>query len=115
MPELFGETQRSTATESLRQTMKPMTEKQAARWQRQRAQGKWIFIIKNTLILSFVWLVCASLGIYLIGGNITQELLVTQLAISLIFAGLLNLRIWGSAEASYQSFLFDKENKDFNQ
>lgn len=92
-----------------------MSEKQAARWERHRSQGKWIFVIKNTLLLSFVWLICASVGIYLIGGNITQELLLMQLAISSVFAGLLNLRIWASAETSYQSFIFDKENKHFNQ
>lgn len=91
-----------------------MTEKQAARWENRRTQGKWIFIIKNTLILSFIWLVCGSVGIYLMDGNITRQLLFIQLAISLVFAGLLNLRIWASAETSYQNFLFDKENEDLN-
>jgi len=92
-----------------------MTENQVARWEQRRAQGKWVFIIKNTLILSFVWLVCASVGIYLMDGTITRQLFFIQLAISLVFAGLLNLRIWASAETGYQNFLFDKENKDFNQ
>ena len=92
-----------------------MTDKQAARWEQQRSRGKWIFVIKNTLILCLVWLICASVGIYLIGGNITPELLLMQSAISLIFAGLLNLRIWANFETGYQNFLTDKEYRDFNQ
>lgn len=95
--------------------MKPMTDKQAARWEQQRLRGKWIFVLKNTLILSLVWLICASVGVYLIGGNITPELMLMQSVISLIFAGLLNIRIWASSETGYQNFLSDKEDRDFNQ
>lgn len=95
--------------------MKPMSEKQIAQWEKQRAQGKWFFIIKNTFILSFIWMICAMLGVYLIGGEIHRQLIATQLIISLVFAGLLNLRIWANAETGYQSFLIDKENENFNQ
>lgn len=95
--------------------MKPMSEKQIEQWKRQRASGKWIFIAKNTLILSFIWLACALVGGYFFYGKITQELLVSQLVISLIFAALFNIRIWSKAETGYQSFLIDKENKNFNQ
>ena len=92
-----------------------MSEKQIAQWEKQRAQGKWLFIAKNTLILSFIWLACALVGGYLINGQISRELVVMQLVISLIFAALFNMRIWSKAESGYQSFLIDRENKDFNQ
>lgn len=95
--------------------MKPMSEKQIAQWEKQRANGKWTFVAKNTLILSLIWLACALVGGYLFNGKITQELVVSQLVISLIFAALLNIRIWSKAETGYQSFLIDKENKNFNQ
>jgi len=92
-----------------------MSEKQIAQWEKQRAKGKWLFVAKNTLILSFIWLACALGGGYLFNGKITQELVVMQLVISLIFAALFNMRIWSKAETGYQSFLIDKENKNFNQ
>ena len=95
--------------------MKPMSEKQIAQWEKQRAGGKWIFVVKNTLILSFIWLACALVGGYFFSGRITPELVVSQLVISLIFAALFNLRIWSKAETGYRSFLIDQENKDFNQ
>lgn len=95
--------------------MKPMSEKQIARWEKQRAQGKWIFIAKNTLILSFIWLACALIGGYFFDGKITRQLVFIQLVISLIISALLNIRIWSKAETGYQSFLIDKENNNFNQ
>ena len=95
--------------------MKPMSEKQIAQWEKQRAGGKWIFVAKNTLILSCIWLACALVGGYLFSGKITPELVISQLVISLIFAALFNMRIWSKAETGFQSFLVDKENKNFNQ
>jgi len=95
--------------------MKPMSEKQIAQWETQRAKGKWLFVAKNTLILCIVWLICALLGAYFYNGNITRDLVATQLVISLVIAALLNLRIWANAETNYQSFINDKTDKDFNQ
>ena len=92
-----------------------MSEKQIAQWEKQRANGKWLFVAKNTLILSFIWLACALVGAYIFDGKITQQLVIIQLVISLIISALLNLRIWSKAETGYQSFLFDKENNNFNQ
>jgi hypothetical protein len=95
--------------------MKPMSEKQFARWEKQRAGGKWLFLAKNTLISSFIWMVCGLFGTYLFNRKITQELVVMQLFIGLILSALLNLRIWSKAETDYQSLLIDKENNNFNQ
>ncbi len=85
-----------------------MSEKQIARWEKQKAKGKWFFVVKNTAILSCIWFFSSLVVEYFFEGEITQIRVICSLVVSLIFASLLNIWLWTKAEASSQGFLLNK-------
>ena len=95
--------------------MKPLSEKQIARWEKQRAKGKIFNIVKDAILWSIWMTVWFSVVDYFRQKPITQSSITISMIVNLIFGILLSSWNWSSTESAYQASSKAKSIETFNQ
>lgn len=87
--------------------MKAMSEKEIARWEKQRAKGKWFVIFRTAILASISMFVLTNLLGWISDGQtyLTPYFLVSYLVIGL----LLGVTSWWTNDARYQNHVLDKK------
>ena len=95
--------------------MKQMSEKQIARWEKERVKGKNFFVVKNAIIWSIWMSVCLSVVEYISEGQIRQRTVIITILVNLILGIPFSIWNWSSTESAYQTSLNTKKNETVNQ
>jgi hypothetical protein len=90
--------------------MKPMSDKKATWWEKQRQRGKWFWIIKTTLIWALGMLLTFLLFYWFYGRDLFFVIFSFPfLILGGFIVGFVN---WNSNEGNYQIYLLDKKIKE---
>ncbi len=95
--------------------MKPMSEKQIARWEKERAKGKNFYVVKNAIIWSIWMSITLSVVEYISQGHIRQSTVTISVIVNFILGILFSIWNWSSAESAYQTSLRTKKMETVNQ
>ena len=95
--------------------MKPMSEKQISRWEKERAKGKNFYVVKNAITWSIWMVIASSLAEYIYDGQIRQSSVTISIIVSLILGIPFSIWGWSSTESAYQTSLKTKKMEVFDQ
>ena len=82
-------------------------------WERQRAKGKWLFVLKFTLVFTLALTVGLSLFDYLVDGRIKTEDFWVEVPINLMMGLIAGSIIWNTSEKKYQKFISEKSEAPY--
>ena len=74
-------------------------------WERQRAQGKWRFVLKISLLWSLLTLAGLTLFEYLSDGKIRMEIFWFKIILFIGLGVVVGLIFWRNGERKYQNYL----------